>query len=139
MEDRIKRLRPLTSILKQTTQGHGSVDIAPQIDSTVTHYGIVRESPVDILFERNPVTGKRYIKVKVWSKINPALFRFTHIEVKGSQQEMQAKVGVTAGVIAEQLCAIYGNMAAEPSECARHAGKHFAELCKMLENAQKVA
>jgi hypothetical protein len=124
--------RSLKAILKETTQVHGSVDIAPQIDSTVTYAGIVRESPVDILYERNPVTGQRYIKVKVWCKTKPGLFRFTHIKVAGSEREMQQKCGVVAGVMAEQLCALYGNLAAEPSECAKYAGRHFHELCEHL-------
>jgi len=127
----IKREKRI-SALKATTQGHGSVDITPQLDSTVTYAGIVRESPVDILYERNPVTGDRYIKVKVWCKTRPGLFRFTHVKVAGTEREMQAKVGITAGVIGEQLCELYGNLAAEPSECAKYAGRHFHELCEHL-------
>lgn len=106
-------------------------DVAPDPTGR-TVSGIVRESPVDVLFMLNE-GNERLIRVKVFCKTREGLFRFTDIKCEGNtRDEMAQKVGVAAGAIAEQLCALYGNGSAEPSDCARWAGQHFRELCELL-------
>lgn len=120
----------LLSALKHTTSHHGSPDITP-VGDTQLHSSIVRESPVDMEYR---VRGsERFIRIKVWCKTKEGLFRFTDIKVSGSRDEMQQKCGVTAAILAEQLCELYGNLSAEPSECAKAGGRHFRELCDHLE------
>jgi len=128
----------LLSELKLATSKHGSPDITPVGDTEMTH-AIVRESPVDLEYRRRRIDPtiigspfEHYIRIKVWSKVKQGLFRFTDIKVAGSRDEMAQKCGITAGVMAEQLCALYGDLV-EPSECAKAAGKHFFELCRHLE------
>jgi len=105
--------------------------VMPVMNAVMTH-GIVRESQVDILYMKDR-QDRRLVRVKVWSKVRKNLFRYTDIAVQGnSRREMQAKCGIAAGAIAEQLIALYGDTL-EPSECAKSAGKHFDELCAYLE------
>lgn len=124
----------ISELLHGVTKTYASPEITPVGDTELTH-AIVRESPVDLEYRRR-LNGdgefERYIRVKVWSKVKHGLFRFTDIKVAGSRDEMAQKCGVTAGVMAEQLCALYGDLV-EPSECAKVAGKHFFELCRHLE------
>lgn len=128
------------SELKHTT-ALTNVDIAPVLDATATH-GIVRESPVDLMYMLAPMTyigepekDRRLIRVKVFSKVKPSLFRWSDIRVSGrSETEMQSMCGMVAGTLAEQLCAIYGDTV-EPSECAKAAGQHFRELVEHLKRS----
>lgn len=125
----------LKSALKGTTDMRAA-DVAPVMAARATH-GIVRESPVDILYMTAP-DGSRLIRVKVWSKLKPGLFRFTDIQVQGnSQAAMKRKCGTAAGAITEQLIAIYGDVL-EPGFCARMAEQHFDELCKHMAGKPQV-
>lgn len=127
--DLIKRV----GALKHTT-ALNTPDITPVSGLMVTH-GIVRESPVDILYMID-ANKERFIRVKVWSKVKTGLFRFTDIKCFGqSKTDMLRNVGMAAGAMAEQLIALYGDLV-EPSECARKAGDHFRELCEHLEKHQ---
>jgi hypothetical protein len=118
------------SALKGTTSIR-DLTVTPVLNARVTD-GIVRESQVDILYMLDP-NDERLIRVKVWSKVRRGLFRFTDIPCAGhTEREMQAKCGIAAGAIAEQLIALYGDTV-EPSECAKSAGQHFSELVKYLE------
>lgn len=104
-------------------------------EDLILQTGIVRESPVDILYMRKTDgSGKRFIRVRVHSRVRAGLHRYSDIECKGSQQEMQQRCGMVAGVIAEQLAELYGDIV-DPSECAMYAGRHFKELCDHLEKA----
>lgn len=131
--DKVKFL----SELKHTT-ALTSPDVAPVVDAQMTH-GIERESNVDIMFMLapeeyigQPERDRRLIRVKVWSKVKPSLFRFSDIKCAGkNEQEMLSACGMVAGILAEQLQALYADTV-EPSECARDAGRHFRELVEHL-------
>lgn len=129
----------MSELLSGVSRNHAAADITPVGDTQIVS-AIVRESAVDLEFRRRrqdpeliSSPWEYYIRVKVWCKTRTNLFRFTDVRVSGSRDEMAQKVGSTAGVIAEQLCALYGNGSAEPRECAIAGGKHFYELCRHLE------
>lgn len=130
----------LLSELKHTT-ALTSLDIAPVMDAKATH-GITRESPVDLMFMLAPMEyigqeerERRLVRVKVFSKVRPGLFRWSDIKVSGrSETEMQSLCGMVAGTLAEQLCALYSDTV-EPSECAKAAGQHFRELVEHLKRS----
>lgn len=102
------------------------------------HTGVVRESPVDVLFMvRDDV--ERFIRIRVHSNVRPKLHRYSDFPVAGmTQNQVQQKCGVVAGIIAEQLGALYGDTV-DPSDCARWAGRHFRELCDHLEKQRTLS
>jgi hypothetical protein len=65
--------------------------------------------------------------------VKKGLFKYSDIRCDGnSRRDMQRKCGMLGGVLAEQLIEAYGDLV-EPSHCAQMAGKHFDELCNVLE------
>lgn len=99
--------------------------------SGVATHAIVKESLVEIEFRM--IKGERFLRVKVFSLVRKGLFKYSDIRCAGnSRSDMQKKCGMLGGVLAEQLIEEYRDLV-EPSHCAKMAGKHFDELCRVME------
>lgn len=126
-----KGIAKIQTIAKNTTKIRGD-DIIPhgmEEQSLLTH-AIVKESLVEV--ELRLIAGERFVRVKVYSLVKPNLFRYSDIRVAGnSQEDMQRKCGMLGGTLAEQLIELYRDLV-EPSHCAKMAGRHFAELCRVM-------
>lgn len=118
---------------------------AVPVESAIATHAISNESMVDVLLMLEPridmydvrsESDRRLIRVKLHSKVKPALFSYSDIVVKGkSVYEMAHAVEFLGGALAERQAIMYGDKH-DPSECAKLARRHYAELCDYLDGSQ---